>query len=83
MQEGDTIYIYVGQIGHDAVVKKNTPNSWNGGGIGTWDSSDDEAAGSGGGASDFRLVPGNWDDPQSLYSRIMVAGGGGRSFLDI
>lgn len=31
----------------------------------------------GGGASDVRLISGEWNDPQSLDSRIMVAGGGG------
>lgn len=31
----------------------------------------------GGGATDFRLVIGNWNDAVGLKSRIMVAGGGG------
>lgn len=31
----------------------------------------------GGGATDVRLVSGNWDSNPSLTSRIMVAGGGG------
>ncbi|WP_236876735.1 glycine rich domain-containing protein, partial [Clostridioides difficile] len=31
----------------------------------------------GGGATDIRLVDGNWDNPQGLLSRIIVAGGGG------
>jgi hypothetical protein len=31
----------------------------------------------GGGATDFRLVGGNWNDNAGLYSRILVAGGGG------
>lgn len=31
----------------------------------------------GGGASDVRLVPGDWDNIDSLVSRIMVAAGGG------
>ena len=33
--------------------------------------------GYGGGATDVRLVDGPWDNPVSLKSRIMVAGGGG------
>ena len=33
--------------------------------------------GSGGGATDIRLNSGNWNDTQSLKSRIMVASGGG------
>ncbi len=32
---------------------------------------------SGGGATDIRLVGGNWNNPKSLRSRIMVAAGGG------
>ena len=31
----------------------------------------------GGGATDFRLIGGNWNDNAGLYSRILVAGGGG------
>ncbi|NCU77101.1 MAG: hypothetical protein EBV59_09225 [Synechococcaceae bacterium WB7_1C_051] len=31
----------------------------------------------GGGATDFRLVGGNWNDNAGLLSRILVAGGGG------
>jgi hypothetical protein len=31
----------------------------------------------GGGSTDIRLVGGAWDDPAGLYSRIIVAGGGG------
>ena len=34
-------------------------------------------AGSGGGATDFRLVSGAWNDDLSLDSRLMVAAGGG------
>ncbi|MFR6022533.1 MAG: glycine rich domain-containing protein [Clostridia bacterium] len=35
----------------------------------------------GGGATDIRLVSGEWNDFESLKSRIMVAGGGRRSIL--
>ena len=35
-----------------------------------------------GGATDVRLVNGNWDNVDSLRSRIMVAGGGGASYGD-
>ena len=45
--------------------------SFNGGAIGT------SYASSGGGATDIRLVSGNWNDFDSLKSRIMVAAGGG------
>ncbi len=38
--------------------------------------------GSGGGATDVRLVGGNWDNSESLSSRIMVAAGGGGCYYD-
>lgn len=77
LNEGDTIYVYVGGKGTDAVVRQNSQGGWNGGGLGTWDNSDDESSGGGGGATDFRLTSGLWNDTNSLYSRIMVAGAGG------
>jgi len=77
LEEGDTLYIYVGGRGADAITSTIVPGGWNGGGRGDYDHSDDEAAGGGGGATDFRLVSGEWDDFDSLKSRIMVAAGGG------
>ena len=77
LNEGDTVYVYVGGKGTDAIVGKNSPGGWNGGGLGTWDTTDDESSGGGGGATDFRTVSGEWNDLNSLYSRIMVAGAGG------
>lgn len=77
LQQGEKLYIYVGQKGADAIRGKDTLPSYNGGGLGTWDGSDDEAAGAGGGATDIRLVAGEWNDFESLKSRIMVAAGGG------
>ena len=74
---GDTLYIYVGSKGVDGTLEANAPASFNGGGLGTWDNNDDEAAGAGGGATDIRLTSGDWNNLQSLTSRIMVAGGGG------
>lgn len=82
LNEGDTIYIYVGQQGTDAVCYQDSKQAWNGGGLGTWDRGDNEASGAGGGSTDFRLVPGTWNDKESLYSRIMVAGARWRSILD-
>ena len=75
--KGEKYYVYVGQQGTDAVVGKNSAATWNGGGLGTWDARDDETSGAGGGATDIRLVSGNWSDTKSLASRIIVAGGGG------
>ena len=77
LEKGEKIYIYVGGHGEDAVAKKDSPNGYNGGGLGTWDHEDDEAAGAGGGATDIRLVANDWDNFESLKSRIMVAAGGG------
>ncbi len=77
LKKGEKYYVYVGQQGTDAVVKKDSAATWNGGGLGTWDHSDNETSGAGGGATDIRLVSGNWNNSESLASRIIVAGGGG------
>ena len=62
------LHIYIGQKG----VNGNNI-AWNGGGRGTTHGS------SGGGATDIRTVDGEWDDFESLKSRIIVAGAGGGS----
>ena len=77
LNKGEKLYIYVGGHGTDAKAKNDSTNGYNGGGLGTWDHSDDESAGAGGGATDIRLVAGEWNDFNSLKSRIMVAAGGG------
>lgn len=59
------LYVYLGQQG-----TLNGQRTFNGGGRGN------SRAGSGGGSSDIRLVAGEWDDFESLKSRIMVAAGG-------
>lgn len=64
LNEGDTFYIYVGG--------KNQYGGWNGGGQTT------EGNG-GGGATDIRLIPGEWNSEEGLKSRIMVAGAGRRT----
>ena len=61
-------HIYVGQKGID-----NGTASFNGGGSGKNQGS------SGGGSTDIRLKGGDWDDFESLKSRIIVAGAGGGS----
>lgn len=68
-----TIYVYVGGAGYynyDAGTKPT--GGWNGGGNGG-----NRASGSGGGATDFRIIGGAWNNIESLYSRFLVAGGGG------
>ena len=79
LTKGETIYIYVGGKGADNVSFGNCPGGevggYNGGGslkqgqciFGT----------SGGGATDIRLTSGEWNNFDSLKSRIMVAAGGG------
>lgn len=62
-----TYYIYIGEHRNDETA------TFNGGGAG----GQEYNTRSGGGATDFRLINGNWDNPKSLASRIMVAAGGG------
>ena len=81
LNEKTDIYIYVGGKGTNAALNKDSAGGWNGGGTGSWDGntsegSSGECSGGGGGATDIRLVKGNWDNFDSLKSRIMVAGGG-------
>ena len=64
LTKGDTLYIYVGGNGE-------TNKGWNGGGY------QPSQNNYGGGASDIRLIPGEWNNSNGLYSRLLVAGGGG------
>ena len=62
------LFVYTGNAaGYSAT------HTFNGGGKGEWGAS-------GGGATDVRLVGGEWDAEGSLESRIMVAGGGGGKY---
>jgi hypothetical protein len=70
LKGGQILYVYVG--GYSGTTDNR---SWNGGGKGRYPSYDMGWANAGGGATDFRLVPGDWNDAISLNSRIMVAGG--------
>ena len=73
------MYVYVGQKGLN-----NNTLSFNGGGAGCYKNNTSVDGGSsGGGATDIRLINGDWDDFSSLKSRIIVAGGGGGSQLNI
>ena len=73
-----SFYLFIGEKG----TPRNTSVTFNGGGAA---SNYESATGdikasygsSGGGATDIRLDDGNWDDLNSLKSRIMVAAGGG------
>lgn len=77
LNRNQKIYIYVGGRGTDGTAGTNVNGGYNGGGSATWDGTDDESAGGGGGATDVRLTNGEWNDFNSLKSRIMVAAGGG------
>lgn len=77
LKKGTLLHIYVGEKGYAAQANstKVGPNTFNGGG-GAWQESG-HLGGAGGGATDFRLVGGNWNNESGLQSRILVAGGGG------
>ena len=70
------VYLYIGGSGSysDVFFEKG---GWNGGGNGA------DSGASGGGATDIRLIPGNWDDEASLKSRIIVAGGGAGGYAGV
>ena len=63
VNKNTNLYIYVGER-----PKTNNP-SWNGGGSSSYERC------AGGGATDVRLINGNWNNFDSLKSRIIVAGG--------
>ena len=80
LDKGETFYIYVGGKGASSANGASIDAAgWNGGGAGTTDDSRGDSGGAGGGATDIRILPGEWNDARSLASRIMVAGGGGGS----
>lgn len=68
LKKGEKLYFYVGN------KPTRAEDSFNGGGKAnnSYYPSDD-----GGGATDVRIQEGQWADPESLRSRIMVAGAGG------
>lgn len=75
LKANETFYIYVGENPNylsGACYDTNPNSSFNAHKLGT-------CAG-GGGATDIRLVNGEWDNKQSLESRIMIAAGGGGAF---
>lgn len=65
------IYVYIGGFPNSADI-----NGYNGGTA----SNSDSRYGSGGGATDIRLISGDWDNSTGLASRIMVAAGGGGGY---
>lgn len=77
LAKNQTIYIYVGGAGGPAESNDSTTDTggWNGGG--SLLGGQNAFGAPGGGATDFRTVPGVWSDINGLNSRILVAGGGG------
>ncbi|HGS9098309.1 TPA: glycine rich domain-containing protein, partial [Clostridioides difficile] len=69
LKKETTLYVYTGATGSSNKYEKFT---FNGGGLGV--------NSGGGGATDIRLVNGDWNNEQGLLSRIIVAGGGGGAF---
>ena len=82
LQQGETLYLYVG--GQGSAVHYNTVvnGGYNGGGYAEGQDYGNRWWCSGGGATDVRLTNGDPDDIVSLASRIMVAAGGGGAFFD-
>ena len=75
MKKGETLYIYVGGEGNSS-INGSTDGGYNGGGAGIVGNGRTPAGG-GGGATDIRTISGDWNNSDSLDSRIIVAGGGG------
>ena len=66
-----TIYLYIGSTFLGTTINSISTGGYNGGGNSySW-------ASPGAGSTDIRLINGNWNDTESLASRIMVAAGGG------
>jgi len=80
LEKGETLYFYVGGKGTSTkTANASISGGYNGGGDAKNESSSGSTATSGGGATDVRLVGGEWDSASSLISRIMVAAGGAGS----
>ena len=80
LEKGEVLYFYIG--GKGTLTKTaNTiiSGGYNGGGDAKTESASGSTATTGGGATDIRLVNGEWDNTSSLISRIMVAAGGAGS----
>lgn len=72
LTSANELYIYVGGGGQQACLY-GTGGGWNGGA----NPSSSGCSRPGAGATDVRLIGGQWNNLESLQSRIMVAGGGG------
>lgn len=80
LTSGTELFVYVGGKGtklSSTVSGTNDGGGYNGGGNANNDGHSAAGRYGGGGATDVRLVGGEWNLFDSLKSRIMVAGGGG------
>ncbi len=77
LKAGEKLYFYIGEQGDWCSVTPCGEGGYNGGGNSGYYRGAGNTSGSG--ATDVRLVSGEWNDLESLKSRIMVAGGGGAS----
>ena len=73
LSKGEKLYVYVGECYNGA----RETMCYNGGGSGSYGTLGNTTNTNGGGATDIRLTNGNWNDFNSLKSRIIVAAGGG------
>ncbi len=82
LSEKEVLYIYVGGEGETTSPggTEQIAGGYNGGGSVLGQAYRDRQFGSGGGATDVRLVNGPWNEFNSLTSRIMVAAGGGGAY---
>lgn len=77
LSKGEKIYVYVGEAGKNGTVSGSAMDgSFNGGGP-CGGTNDYGTLSTGGGSTDIRLLGGEWDNFDSLKTRIMVASGGG------
>jgi uncharacterized protein (TIGR02145 family) len=76
----DVLYVYVGCQGVAGQNNYSLNYVFNGGAYVHTSSDGVKDSGGGGGATDFRLIDGDWDSLTSLQSRILVAGGGGGGY---
>lgn len=83
--ENETLYLHVGGEGSSSgeSVAETVNGGYNGGGATGGQDCCGRKFGTGGGATDVRLVSGSWDNETGLKSRIMVAAGGGGAFQNI
>ena len=75
LDKNTNLYVYVGQSPEDCSYL----STYNGGGAGNYeaDANGIQYGYAGGGSTDIRLVSGDWNNFNSLKSRIMVAAAGG------